>query len=276
MKTTYNVDEFRKIQKLAEDNYVDKAFSLFQRYLLKYPDDVCAKSYYIDLLIKIGRFDDAEVLLDDIQSSDINIKNIASENLKLMRIKLLCCTGRYEESYSLLLRDADIFYQRGWLIQGLYLFLKKQLGLLETRDYKQNKYLLSQIVKYDEKRFMNYMEEYTYDVNLNKPVYFIKNFPVKKIVNEIKDKSSDNYRIYSMVNYVQIFRLMNNGVVNGKSVDYIKVVSLLDSNNIITMYPYENIEALPSMDLSSILVEDEPKVKRISQIDKFNSRYGIK
>ena len=72
-----------------------------------------------------------------------------------------------------------------------------------------------------------------------------------------------------------IFKYELCGHVDGKLVDFFEVVTLKDTNEIITMYPYKNKEKRECIDLTPV-VKEEPKVKRLSQIDKFNQRYSKK
>ena len=57
-------------------------------------------------------------------------------------------------------------------------------------------------------------------------------------------------------------------------VDYFKVFCFNDNNNnIISMCPSNHCECLPYVDLNYLKENDKPKVKTISQIEKFNRRY---
>jgi len=74
-----------------------------------------------------------------------------------------------------------------------------------------------------------------------------------------------------------IFKYENCGIQGEKTLNYIRVIALQDSDEIITMYPYENIANLKYIDITPRIKEPSKQlVKRMSQIDKFNQRYGIK
>ena len=71
-----------------------------------------------------------------------------------------------------------------------------------------------------------------------------------------------------------IFKYDSNGRIDNKLVDFLIVIALYDSNDIITMYPYKNREKVEFYDLNPELdIEESPKLKRVSQIAKFNQRY---
>ena len=74
---------------------------------------------------------------------------------------------------------------------------------------------------------------------------------------------------------IYVFKYDHNGIYNGKSLDYFEIITLQDSNDIITMYPFDNKNGFPYIDITpKIEVEDDyRKVKRMSQIEKFNQRY---
>ena len=88
---------------------------------------------------------------------------------------------------------------------------------------------------------------------------------------------SNTYRyIESGITDSYIFKYLANGYVNNKLVDYLEVITLQNSNDIITMYPYENRERREYIDITPEIEFSTLKHQRVSQIDKFNARYGKK
>lgn len=274
MKGKYDVDEFRRILKMVEDNCIWQAFNAYQEYFECYPNDISAKSYYVDLLIKVGRFDEAEELIEEhIHKS--NLSKISREDFEFRKLRLLSSTGQYQECYDLLLRDFDILKQRGWLIQGVLLELKKKLGILESSDYKQNHYFLSQIVNYSEDLCLKNLDKYRYHGDDAASIYFMDDFPIEKVYYMLRDMLPFGKKIYlDLTTNLYIFKYDNNGKINGKMVDYLAVTTLLDSNDIIRIRPYENQGRLACENLYlPTVTEESSKIKKISQIDKFNRRY---
>ena len=163
MKGKYDVEEFRRILKLVENNCIWQAFNAYQEYFEFYPNDVSAKSYYADLLIKVGRFDEAEKLIEEYIYNG-NLSETHRQDFEFRKLRLLSSSGRYQECYDLLLCNFDNLKQRGWLIQGVLLELKKKLGMLKSYDYNQNLYFLSQIVDYSEARCLENLDIVFYQV----------------------------------------------------------------------------------------------------------------
>ena len=74
-----------------------------------------------------------------------------------------------------------------------------------------------------------------------------------------------------------IFKYDNCGRDNNKSVDFFRVVCFHDTNEIITLCPASECECLPYVDLNYLIRDNEiPKVKRLSQTEKFKQRYNSK
>ena len=66
------------------------------------------------------------------------------------------------------------------------------------------------------------------------------------------------------------------GISNGKVVDTFRVISIADDEfHPITMYPVDIPDTIPYIDLN-YTKEEKPKTKVLSQIDKFNRRWGQK
>lgn len=271
----YNVDEFKNILTLVEENCIKQAFYAYQEYFKRYPNDISAKSYYVDLLIRVGQFEEARKMIKKYIHRD-NLSEIVYQNFELRKIRLLSATGQYQECYDLLLRDSGIFQERSWVTQGILLELKKKLGILESSDYQQNHYFLSQIVNYSEDRCLQNLNKYRYhDVNNIHSTYFMDDFPLERVYYALRDKLPLEKKIYlDLTTDLYIFQYANNGKINGRMVDYLAVITLLDSNDIIRIRPYENKGRLGCENMYLPMEPNQSsKVKKMSQIDKFNRRY---
>lgn len=266
---------FKKIIKLSKENRLEEAICEFQNYIKLYPNDLGGYIYYADACLKLGNFEEAETLL-----TKAVIKTETSQASKdeflMIKIKLLCCQEKYQECLYLLKKNIDIFREHDWSFFGTLLFLKKKLGILDQNDYKKSeeKYLWTQITSYDEEKAISHIEKHmSYDGNIN-PAQFVEDFPLQDIYFKLREMLPLENKIYSdIINNLYIFKYDSNGHVDSKLVDYFAVVASKDSNDIITMYPYENRERRECVDLTPKNL-DTPKVKRISQIDKFNQRYN--
>ena len=84
---------------------------------------------------------------------------------------------------------------------------------------------------------------------------------------------SDKMLYCGFVDNTYVYKYDCCGRVDGKVVDYFKVVCLHGTKNIITMYPIKKDHNLPCVDLN-YLKENAKEIKLTSQIDKFNQRYA--
>lgn len=66
----------------------------------------------------------------------------------------------------------------------------------------------------------------------------------------------------------------NCGTINGTIANFIKILTLHDSKNILTIVPTNNVGTLPTIDIRNEMTStDSQKVKKLSQTDKFYKRY---
>ena len=77
---------------------------------------------------------------------------------------------------------------------------------------------------------------------------------------------------------IYYFGVSNIGYINNINCNFIKVVVIPNTNNIISMYPTNEVDYNYISNLNidyDKLFERNNKVKTISRIDKFNKRYNI-
>lgn len=154
------------------------------------------------------------------------------------------------------------------------------MGLIkETRD-EINRYLYKQINEYDINDFYDHIKKHLYDCSTEFSEEswdkFFEDFPLKEIINESKKYIPSNKCLYKgFYTSVYVFKFDNCGKVNNKTVDYFKIICLENNSNFITMYPADECKYLPYIDLNYLKQENElPKIKRLSQIEKFNQKYN--
>ncbi len=66
------------------------------------------------------------------------------------------------------------------------------------------------------------------------------------------------------------------GYIDGDYTPFSQVITFDDTNQIITVYPKKNTDNIPITDIISPILERNSKIKRKSQIEKFNERYNKK
>ncbi len=149
---------------------------------------------------------------------------------------------------------------------------KKNLGEI---DEKPNTYFINQIVRYSNIRSLNHImahyfsengsAKFSPSFNLNeeyfKIFYIIRNMdPVFRSLDEAVDKYIIDYP--------------GAGVLGDISLDKIQVVTIMETKDIITFYPVSQYTIGYEYE-EDFVPKKEPK-KRLTQIEKFNQRYGNK
>ena len=269
----YDTKWFLKIRKYVDNHLLEQAIYEFEKYLQVYPNDCCSHVYYADALMKYGRLEEAKEVLDNVIILP-GTPEVSKQDLIIMRIKLLSCQQKYEECYKLFQDNLEIFQSRDFPTTEVLMFLKKQLNLLADIDYSGYSYRIDQITAYSEVMAIEHIRKLRF-VSVDENNYtFNEDFLLEDVYYKLRELLPLEEKYYNrIIENSYIFKYDNCGRVNGKRVDYLEVVTLQGSNDIIMMYPYENKERISCIDLT-IEKEVVSKVKRISQIDKFNQKYG--
>ena len=271
-KLKYGKEEFDSILKNFHENKFNYALEQLNNYLKKYPNDVCAYLYYANILIVIGELEKAERILNNklVLSAD---RKDDIEKAFYLRIKLFIFKERYQECYYYIKQNMDLFYNHDSDTDlEIMVFLKKKLNM-EVDHQDMDTYFLKQIVFYQKDAFFSHIGKYLYTSDGGRKNQFRKNFPIKEIYNKIINLIPNEFKINdsTLINSY-IFKLDKCGFVDGRVVNYFRVITIANTNQITTMIPYENRERLAYTDLN---LDDvlEVKIKKISQVDKFNLRY---
>ena len=291
----YDENEFKYILTFLETNIL-LAKTKLEEYLEKYPKDHCAYSYYASVLITLGEFENAEKILNYAEiliNSDKKLRNKINKisyeknkaNIIKNKLRLLCYQEKYYELYNYYQKYQSEIAKIEFEIAPCFFYCRKKLGLLEENRRANHSYSFRQIVRYEEDDFLEhikkYLEPYTQDVDKTKLKLFNPDFPIEELIKEVKKYILSSSRLYPSF-YVDsyVFKYNECGKVNGKSVDYFRVVCIHNTSDIITIYPDVDCQALPHTDLNYMnKYYSQPKTlslkhKGLSQIEKFNLRYG--
>lgn len=262
------------ILRLVQEEKYNASMKHFEFYLKNYPKDINAQICYVDLLIKMGDFEEAEKFL---QRTEIAQKNYLEHNMwLLLMIKLLCCKKKYKEAYRLLQNNPEILISKPDLKSTL-LFLQKKLNQNIQSDTVRKNYLTSQIMDYSEELFMKHVIDNHFNMEDKNKILFTDDFPLYEVYDLIKKRLPHTDVIHSSpITEISYFKYDGCGRINYKSVDFIRVTAMSDSNQLITMFPYENKGITPYIDLNPFFLyeNDLSRVKVLSQTEKFNQRYG--
>lgn len=280
-KKCFHDGYIKKIVNLIKEDRLEEAICELEKYIANYPNDLAGYNYLANTYMSLGDFKAAEKIFEKATAIITNeTSEKGKEMLTMFKIKMLCYQNRYSECLETLIKNKDVYFKNEWLYFGTILFLKKQLGILTDFDYKmaKGKYLLSQIVSYDENEAISHIEKHLESSDDDTCVKFVENFSLRDIFFKLRKTLplNANNKIYKDdISNEYVFKYISNGHVGSKLVDYFIVITIKDTNEIITMCPYENKARRPYIDITPIQKEKiKPKVKRLSQIDKFNQRYS--
>ena len=277
--------DFQKSLDYAETNPLE-AKARFEEYIQKYPYDYSAYTYYIYVLIILGKFNEAEKLLDSIEDNvnkdayftkEHERVKLFKQNAFFSRLKILTYQERFKELekfYLLHLKKAEHYN-----LASVIFYCRKKLNKLDPNRRDINSYLFRQIVEYKQSDFLEHIQRHLADYNVelenkNKNI-FVPSFPINKIIEEItKYIPSDNSLHPGFFEDVYVFKYNSCGRENNKMVDYFKVVCFHNTKNFITMFPSDRCQNLPYVDLNYLIKDEENiKTKKLSQIEKFNRKY---
>lgn len=265
-----------------------KAKEKYENYLKDYPDDYCAYVYLVYVLILLDELDNAENILNEVQFlathndlflSQFNKVKLFQEDMIFTKLRLLSRQGKYEECYDLYLQNSKILGGDEKIKQILY-YWEKELGVGDVDDLRFDSYIFRQINNYKESDFMNHIKKHMsdYNVSVNEPneAIFYPDFPFNEVVGEIRKYIPSKKRLCTgFFEDKYVFKFDRCGRNKHKITDYFRVSCFKDTNKLITMFPALYCEQLLYVDLNYLNRNDEkPKVKQLSQIEKFNKRYG--
>ena len=275
--------EFEKIINIAKINPYE-AKIIYEKYKEKYPNDYSALLFYASLLITLRKLTEAEKIINRVSillNRDGNFKSNhekylkSNDNFIFCKIKLLMYQEKYAEAYDICIKGFKI---KNINIIRVRKFLENRLGIYNNVK-KGDSYLYRQISNYNEEDFINHIEKHESDYNLEKDNrnenIFSYELDIRKIINEIKKYIPSDKGLYEgLFEDSYYFKYDECGREKNKLVNYIKVVCFHNTDNFITIVPVSQGEYFPYIDLNYMKEKEENnKVKKVSQIEKFYHRY---
>lgn len=286
LNTTSNVEALLRMGTIeSQRGNLKEAKYYYEKMLEINPEDFMALYAISSIEIRRKNYDEAEKIYFKILNLTKNM-DLESERVKKNRMKKLALTSlmrleikkeNYHKAYEYLAEIASLDFIVPNDINRENLYLKHKLGLLnkEKIDLETLTYFERQTINYSEETAIKHVSFHKEEAENKRKHSIFKEgtdfTELFKIVKEkIKNEEAQNFTISD--NYVLIMDEIL-GTLNGVETNKLKVVTQINTKNIITMYllppHYEEI--------NEVVKENEYKGfqrKRKSQIDKFNQKYG--
>lgn len=223
--------------------------------------------YYLGILdFKMLDYDKAIFCLSKVKTNAFYEKD-AIYNLICIELR----KGNYEQAeiYLNKLLEKDFFIEEDSRYKKLRILIDKGLGkLMDVSEYTN--YGEKQFVKYDVEEAIEHIK--TEHFGSDKKSNFNENIDIEEMFSYVLSKLTEENLCIDELADVYYIDYLNAGFdQNGIETNCIKVVVIPNTKNILTMYP---------VDKNNIFHEKENnnshKVKRLSQIEKFNRKYNFK
>ena len=204
------------------------------------------------------------------QAADENMlsSTVAYLNLAFIAIR----EEEYDTCYDIIekVSNMDINEQLEQTLEKLKLYI----------DIKTGKKIPNQERIYSEEQMINYSEEKAIEhiqkshSSKNKSIEFTDSENIEKLFHQVKAAITGITPNINCLSDEYFLSIPKVGVIDSISTDWLKVVCLPNTHDIITMYP--TIIGSEDEEQEEI-IEESPKTKvrkRLSQIEKFNARYN--
>ena len=237
---------------------------------------------YCSTLITIGEFDEAYETLINMEEDYAKDKgyhedcsesqnNYVVQEMKLCRLRYLTNAYKYEEALRFMRKnEKDLDKVRIGNLNLVDFFCNHRTGNVDLDRRKQKNYMMRQILEYQKKDFID-----KFNKELGKgDTSFYTDFDLEKVYDSMYDHLQTGEALHkSFVTDTYYFRYDNCGMVNGTPTDYFVAVVFRGTSKILEMHPAKPINDLIYEDLNYLNKNNKSKVKRVSQIDKFNQKY---
>ncbi len=262
----FDEEEFYHILSLKQQHKYHQFRKVCCHYLEKYPYDCKAITLYASFLIEFGELEEAEKILNQVQILESTKKEDIYQ-VYYTKMKLLGFQEKFEECYQLFQENKEIFKQERKDLNFIEFYLKKQLNLLQEVP-EGHSYTIDQIIQYSDQTTLDHIRTNHLLENTEEKSFFLEDFPLEKIYFHIKKMLpllEEKKILSSIFKNEYIFYYPHCGMDQTTSLDYIRVFSLQNSDQMITIFPSDNWKQYPVTDLSNLQEQkSEPKIKRLS------------
>lgn len=250
-KSLDRIEEFKKY-KLNEEN-----IELIYNYVTNHGTCEFGMLEYARILNKQGNYEDAKSYFELL---------LYTKNRKFALVELILLEFRLKNylnclTYLRQLHDEDLDFYNKEEFYNVQIYCSKELGVPIDVDLDQLSYKSMMMINYEEEVALNHIMLHTvdgykeknkiknFDVNKSDEYFFAKSIDVEQLFNDTRMiLDSDEKFKYSnnIINYgyiIKIFSYPSIGDNTRGRLNYLKVVTILGTNNIITMLPIESVDS---------------------------------
>jgi len=243
-------------------------------YLEIYPDDIDIRYKKATMYRRIGKFEEA---INELKYS-LNVK--FDTDCLVYLFFIYYHLNMYKEALELV----PLLYEKGGItpysVSVAELVMKKQLDIpIKVKKGTRGDYIRSQIFNYSSSLALTHIQDHLYDDEQESK--FNDKIDLGYLLTTVRNNIDNSKKLnINEVLEVHCFAVPNIGYINDTGCNYIKVVVVPNTNNVITMYPtntvINNQAEILEYDHSLLFRQEEKeKTKRISRIDRFKSRYNL-
>lgn len=263
---------------LTKQSFKEKKYGEFivkaTKYLERVPQDVEMRFMRAKSYRKLNRFDEA---IED-------LKYILDKGINNHALTELYYIYYYRNMYKDAIELLPLMYKtkciNSYSISISEMVMKKQLGYnINLKEGYKCDYIKSQIYEYNQDLALQHLSKHI-NPSDNEISIFNDNININVLFDAVRKNIKNSQKVNKEeILEVHYFAVPNVGTYNGINCNFIKVVVVPQTNNIITMYPVEStdVEYLTNLDCNYDMLfkkDNKSKVKSMSQIDKFNRRFN--
>lgn len=264
----------QSIKTLVDDAMIELALKEIKFFLQEYGYDREVMLYYGKMLRRNNQVDEAiKVITDLIDNTKENAVEAYSNAAKRELFKIYFINNYYNEAYELF-KDIEWNPDDPLVIQlpNVEKILKIKLGIYEDEIDNEQK-IVSKHLYYDENESLEHIKEHMKEIVGEKHSVF-NDIDINKIFTNVKEILPESKQI-QMFSLNDIYFFYFGGIGRNRC-NLLKVITVKGTTNIVSMYPTneETREYVNDNLYLDYVSEEDLKVKKLSQIEKFNKRYS--
>lgn len=277
---TERMDHIKNIRKLTETGNFSLAVKRINEFFKLYDNDVEVLFIYGKILRKTGHPVEAERIFKQILDilKTINADKFYNSTLTEL-FKIYFINDNYDKAYELLNSGkVDLEISRSYNShvpddETLRNILEIRLGIYKEKENESS--LVNRMLHYNRGMALAHVKQHLYANELVDKTVFV-NCDIDYLFEKVENVLPSSKRLQKFsTSDIYMFRFDR---IGAKNCNKLQVITNKGTYEIVSMYPIKNAYRCIINDnlYEQYLEEDKAKTKKISQIDKFNKRYGLK